>query len=176
MRLAFLVVVGAQVLFLVGFIAQKETTLRTGREVTLQTVPVDPRDLFRGDYVNLRYTVSTLETRGMPTHDIFAPGDTVYVLLDVSGEVAVARAVAKQPRGGWDVFIRGTVREASGELQMLRVEYGLESYFVPEGQGRPIERAQDVKAVAVVDGNGRAILSRLIVDGAVLDTKAKQAP
>ena len=36
---------------ILGFVAYKEMTLQTGEEVVLKTVPVDPRDLFRGDYV-----------------------------------------------------------------------------------------------------------------------------
>src|SRR3989344_3670842 len=43
------------------FIASKESVLRGGQEVLLQTVPVDPRDIFRGDYVTLRYEISTLD-------------------------------------------------------------------------------------------------------------------
>ena len=38
---------------IIGFITVKEFTLQTGEVVTLKTVPVDPRDLFRGDYVIL---------------------------------------------------------------------------------------------------------------------------
>jgi len=39
-----------------GFIGFKEYTLRTGQEVVLKTVPIDPRDLFRGDYINVSST------------------------------------------------------------------------------------------------------------------------
>ena len=34
--------------------------LREGREVTLQTRPVDPRDFLRGDYVVLSYDISSV--------------------------------------------------------------------------------------------------------------------
>ena len=39
--------------FLITFcwVLKNEYTLNTGREVLLETVPVDPRDLFMGDYV-----------------------------------------------------------------------------------------------------------------------------
>jgi uncharacterized membrane-anchored protein len=50
------------VLIIGGFIGFKEFTLRTGEEVLLKTLPVDPRDLFRGDYVILRYDVSRVDT------------------------------------------------------------------------------------------------------------------
>ncbi len=34
--------------------------LTTGREVVVAIVPVDPRDLFRGDYVTLAFSISTI--------------------------------------------------------------------------------------------------------------------
>ena len=43
-----------------GFVAYKEFTLKTGDEILLKTLPVDPRDLFRGDYVILRYEIGTI--------------------------------------------------------------------------------------------------------------------
>lgn len=47
---AFPIVIALQVLAVLVFAGVREVTLRTGTEVVLQTVPVDPRDLFRGDY------------------------------------------------------------------------------------------------------------------------------
>ena len=76
-RIAFLTVVAAQLVFLIGFIGIRETALFTGTEVVLQTVPVDPRSLLQGDYAILDYEIATLpgymETRGI--------GETVYVEL-----------------------------------------------------------------------------------------------
>ena len=58
--IAFWVVVAGQLVFLLGFIAVKEVALRTGTEVVLQTVPVDPRSLLQGDYAILDYEIATL--------------------------------------------------------------------------------------------------------------------
>ena len=51
-RIAFWIVVAAQLVFLIGFIVVKEADLRIGTEVVLQTVPVDPRSLLQGDYAS----------------------------------------------------------------------------------------------------------------------------
>ena len=56
--IAFWIVVAGQLVFLIGFIAVKETALSTGREVVLQTVPVDPRSLLQGDYAILDYEIA----------------------------------------------------------------------------------------------------------------------
>ncbi len=48
------------------------------------------------------------------------------------------------------------------------ISYGIERYFVPEGEGREIESARNegkVAIVAAVTPAGRAAIKRLLVDG-----------
>jgi uncharacterized membrane-anchored protein len=48
------------------------------------------------------------------------------------------------------------------------VTYGIESYFVPEGRGRELERLvrdKRIAAVLAVDANGTAAIKGLAVDG-----------
>src|SRR5262245_63007025 len=55
--------------------------LQTGREIALPIVPVDPRDLFRGDYVELGYAVGQVPARlieGPPPQ----PNAAFYVTLE----------------------------------------------------------------------------------------------
>jgi uncharacterized membrane-anchored protein len=170
-RIAFFAVVALQVLFLVGLVAYKESTLRSGREVVLQALPVDPRDPFRGDFVILRYVISTLDTRAMASDGPFATGDIVYVRMQDRQPAADAVGVRRVPPQDWDLFIRGTVTGVRDGGLVLEVQYGIESYFVPEGKGLELQRAQDIKAVVAVDSSGRAILKRLIVDGEVFQTR-----
>ena len=49
-----------QCALLILMVADRMQILREGREVTLQTQPVDPRDRLRGDYVVLGYDISQL--------------------------------------------------------------------------------------------------------------------
>jgi uncharacterized membrane-anchored protein len=54
---------------------------------------------------------------------------------------------------------------------MLRVEYGIESFFVQEGKGRDIEKRRaglDIRVEAVLRKDGRAMLKSLLVDGKTL--------
>ena len=49
----------------------------------------------------------------------------------------------------------------------VAVRYGLESYFVPEGEGKKIEltpKAQ-LEVVAAVAPSGQAAIKRLLIDG-----------
>ena len=59
-RIAFWAIVAVQLVFLIGFIGVREVALRTGTEVVLQTVPVDPRSLLQGDYAILDYEIARL--------------------------------------------------------------------------------------------------------------------
>lgn len=171
-RLLILAVVVAQLLFLLGIVGYKETILRTGKIIVLQTMPVDPRDLFRGDYVTLRYAISTLESSKIKGLYSVDEGETVYVRLGQEGEVWVAKEGEKEPRPEWDVFLKGKVTDIieqrttdGGSQTDYRIEYGLEAYFVPEGAGRRIEGARDLKARVAVNGFGDAVIKGLIVDG-----------
>jgi len=161
----FLLLGAFWLLIIGGFIASKEFTLRTGQEVLLKTVPVDPRDLFRGDYVILRYEIGTLDLKTIPGgNQTFKPRDAVYVTLAVGGKYAAASSVSAVPPAG-GLFLKGTVKDTHSSR--MTVEYGIESYFVPEGKGRVIERqlGRTVDVTAVVDTSGTAVIRSLLLDG-----------
>ena len=128
---------------------------------TLQTVPVDPRDLFRGDYVVLSYEISTLDRiHGYGQVD---EGDKIYVRLEKQDDVWSAVEVSKSEPDDWYYFIAGDVKSTNDGR--LWVEYGIEAYFVPEGEGLEIQRAHDLKVRVSINESGKAIIKNLIVDG-----------
>jgi uncharacterized membrane-anchored protein len=171
-----------------GFILYKEYTLRTGTEIILKTEPVDPRDLFRGDYVTLNYEISTLELDEVPAEDpYFEYNDRIYLALELENGYGVPKKIYKNPPDD-ELYIKGTVKEliydweayedsATTEepyLKELRIEYGIESYFVPEGRGLEIESQQwtgreGVSVKVVVDKYGNAVIKSLLIDGEEVD-------
>ena len=162
-RLVFTFIVLFQILVLAALIISNEVVLANGQEVILQTVPVDPHDIFRGEYVQLRYKISILTNQ--PVVWSLSTGDTAYVLLEKHGEVWEAIGVSKltSDRDSWKTFITGKVINES-TLQP-NIEYGIEQYFVPEGQGLAIQNAQDIKVRVKIDARGKAAIVSLIVDG-----------
>jgi uncharacterized membrane-anchored protein len=149
--------------------------LKSGREITLPIVPVDPRDLFRGEYVRLGYAVSTVPVRLLEGPQP-AEHAAFYVVLE------------KKPDGVWQsVKVASTMpRETSPDRIVLkaraahgwpasgaangsvRVRYGIESYFVPEGQGKKLEdlaREKKLATLVAVDGRGNAAIKGLVIDG-----------
>ena len=149
--------------------------LREGKEVKLATVPVDPRDLLRGDYVVLSYDISTLDLKHLKGDPAFERNQSVYVVLAPgAGGYFVPRAAhrALPQVSGDEVVLQGrvssaTCNEAETSCTSLIVKYGLESYFVPEGHGRRIEDVRDktrVAVVAAVSAKGQSRIKRLLID------------
>ena len=168
--LLFLLIGVFWLVVIVGFIAVKEVTLQTGEEVLLKIRPVDPRDLFRGDYVVLRYEIGTLDLGIIATdYTDFESGDKIYVALNiVDGYGIPSKIYRSSPEE--DMFLKGTVKDTRNNR--LSVEYGIESYFVPEGEGRVIERQRGNLDVSVsIDKFGNAVIKRLLIDGQEVDFK-----
>jgi uncharacterized membrane protein/uncharacterized membrane-anchored protein len=147
-----------------GVIVYKETILRHGTEIVLKTVPVDPRDLFRGDSVVLRYDISDLDLNVLsPQKTDFNVGDRVFVSLD-NNVPAQATGITTNPIKD-ALFLRGIVKAIRDNK--LSVEYGIESYFVPEHKGKEIETAvgKTVEVKAAVNASGKAVIKALLMDG-----------
>jgi uncharacterized membrane-anchored protein len=171
-RRAFILIGVFWLVLIGGLVGFKQYTLFTGHEVLLRTVPVDPRDLFRGDYVILRYPFSTinLNEHGLDPDRAGGVGDMLYVALEINGGYATFASVhASAPDG---LHIKGRVASFSasgpaGEKQYdVEVWYGIESYFVPEGRGREIESRREGLDVRVsIDQFGNAVVRELVIDG-----------
>ena len=157
------------VMILGGFIASKEFTIRTGNEILLKTAPIDPRDLFRGDYVILRYDISTINTDSLAYQGSdFKEGDKVYVLLSIDNHKIATIANISKNKPSKGIFIRGTIKSVYNNI--LNIEYGIESYFVPEGKGKEIERnLSKIYAKIIVDSFGNTVIKSLVLDGEDID-------
>ena len=140
------VAVALQTAALMAMIAVKQWTLATGTPILLEIVPIDPRSLFRGDYVDLSYAIGRLDLDELGGDDGFDEGDTIFVLLR-EGEpywepVSTHRERTPVPPG--QVAIEGevaAVRHGPGSQVFAR--YGIETYFIPEGEGRELERPEE---------------------------------
>ena len=131
--------------------------LSSGREITLPIVPVDPRDLFRGEYVRLGYAVSTV-----PMRQLEGPrpreNAAFYVVLEKKPDgawqtVKMSRAMPQETSPDRIVLkARATYWPARDDGRRARcgVRYGIESYFVPEGQGRKLEDLAREKKLATL--------------------------
>lgn len=148
--------IGFQFAVLLVMIGMLATPLLVGETILLRTEPIDPRDLFRGDYVTLGYEIARIPPEGVPGLDISrpygrwrhrAPNDqTVYVSLAPEADGRHYRATgASTTRPTSGKFIKGTYRDDWGRR---RLTFGIESFYVPEGTGRKYEDAQRTRRLA----------------------------
>jgi uncharacterized membrane-anchored protein len=152
--------------------------LREGDDVMLQTRPVDPRDFLRGDYVVLNYEISNVPAGALKDAPSQGRGSPVFVKLARKGDgfyQAVSVHTEQVPAAGGEVVVRG--RAVGGATcgpthrafcERLQINYGIERYFVPQDDGKEIERAQNkgqVSVVAAVTPAGRAAIKRLLLGG-----------
>jgi uncharacterized membrane-anchored protein len=158
-------IVAAQVAILVGMIALDGLPLVLGERVKLKVVPVDPRDLFRGDYVVLGYDFSRFDPAsfsGAPASarvNGYSPewvGREVFVSLKPVGDHHEADGKSlKPPTSG--PYLRGIVSNAWSN----RIDFGIEAYYVQEGEGRRLERLirerQLMAEVAVWHGHAKLV-------------------
>lgn len=156
-------------------IGQRAHILREGREILLRTEAVDPRDLLRGDYVVLNYPISRI-----PEEKIIGPRPTdgrdvrlhVRVAPQPDGFATVAEAsFADLPDKTGTVVLISEPLVFSRALEhgdSLIVRYGIERFYVPEGEGKEIEAVRNQGAVTVavrVSSSGKAQIQQLFVDG-----------
>jgi uncharacterized membrane-anchored protein len=165
----------AQVALIALMVADRVNILREGQEVKLRTRAVDPRDLLRGDYVTLNYDISTLRTADLKIDKLPPNKSRLYIRLvpDADGFYQpVSLHTERVPLNAGEVLVQGRAahRWLCGNAigPNLGVKYGIEKFFVPQGEGREIEKARNegkVSIVAAVTPSGRAAIKRLLIDG-----------
>jgi uncharacterized membrane-anchored protein len=169
-RAILLAGIGLQMAVLVGMIATRAMPHLTGDAILVRVVPVDPRDMFRGDYVTLGYEFSRIPPGGIPG----LPRDALHSRSSEWQGRAVYVTLVPEPDGKhWKASTYSLTQPPSGTYlcgqigDFGRLEFGIESYFVQEGKGRQYEdavRSRRLCAEISVAPNGQAGLKALHVE------------
>jgi uncharacterized membrane-anchored protein len=161
----FSAVAGLQALLLLAWAGYHEWNRATAETILLETAPVDPRDLLRGDYMILNYKISRVPRPADMAQSDSRPRRPIWVSLRRNGrfhEVVGTSAtppVAATP--GVVVVVGRMAQDESGAN--VRVEYDIEKYFVPEGRGQP--QFSEMVVEATVSKAHRLGIKRLLIDG-----------
>ncbi|MCL6707965.1 GDYXXLXY domain-containing protein [Pseudomonas sp. R2.Fl] len=168
------ILIAAAMTAVLGYqIERRAGILRNGAEVLLATEPVDPRDLLRGDYVVLSYPVSTVPAAEVTGERPAAPGRVaIWVRLAPGADGLWTRAEASfaelEPRDGTVVLKSLPVERIEETGGIYRLDFGIERFYVPEGEGLDIEAARNDSRVTMavrVGADGRAQVRTLFIDG-----------
>lgn len=203
-RLLISTTIAFQVLSVASIAISKEWVLATGEEVILQTAPIDPRDIFRGDYVKLDYLFSTIAVSQLGA-DILEnglnKGQQVYLSLK-TGNSGIAQGdrlsltppasslyLSGRVKMRWQPYQGYRKRSQADENQKpnkqpVQVKYGIEQYFVEQGQGIAMEKTRGSRNdfqvpmlmhVALAD-SGAGVIRSFDWANIALKTEIKQSP
>lgn len=167
-RIWFAAAVALQIVVLLVMIGMKWSTLTYGTKIMLKTLPVDPWDPLRGDYVILNYEISELDLKKISSDGKkYDSNETVYVSLSQKGRYWEAASVSHLPPKDGSLAIKGTVGWYDEYGKKLFVKYGIDSYYVPQHQGKDIEQKSGagLEAEVSIDKRGDSALSKIFYNG-----------
>jgi len=143
---------------------------RTGTVAYLETEKMDPRALFRGDYVILGYKRAQGIVPAEMAQQAASEGRPVYVTFTTErpGQFVAVSLERPEPRAD-QVCIAGRVRifgwEQTTDAASMQPQYAVDfpqiaQYFVPEGEGRELEqsRGENLLARVAVSNSCDAVL------------------
>lgn len=159
-----------QVILLFSIQIRKEISLRSGKIIIVKIIPVDPRSVFRGDYINLNYEFSRLDLNKVK-HDkaYFSRGQKVFVKLSKTDDEWKAIQVSGKyfrDVGVNEMTLAGSISGWPSK-DAVNIVYGIESYFVPEGKGKYIEGKiadKRIKAEISIDNKGYASVCKIFIN------------
>ncbi|WP_255452267.1 GDYXXLXY domain-containing protein [Sporosarcina sp. ANT_H38] len=167
-HIGFIVALSIPLLILIGLTVKPLWALTYGDDITLVTVPVDPRDLLYGDYVTLRYEIEEVPKNEISTA-ILKKIDkrsnynelTVYGTLVQQGDVYVLDNLSDEKPTG-SIYLTGKLNGYDYQnvdgVKVHSINFGLDRYYVPENTGKELEdlsaRGQLVAHLKVKNGYG----------------------
>ncbi|PLY14723.1 MAG: hypothetical protein C0631_09355 [Sedimenticola sp.] len=171
-RIVLYLAIAFQVLALAWIAAKREWIVQTGETVYIRSAPIDPRDIFRGDYVRLNYEASTFsktELRDGLLDGEVNRGSQVYVPLEIDARGLASAQYVTDLKPDHPPFLRGYVLHhwlGDAGRATLQVKYGIEQYFVEQGKGLAIEQQrgtrsgiqQPMEIELALDSQGTAII------------------
>lgn len=150
-------------------IEKRAQILRNGQDIVVQTSRVDPRDLMRGDYVILSYEFSNIAQSIVKGATENYSGD-VYVAVkqgtDGLWHMTRASVTAFDDLNDGEVQIKGETTHPFWQPadSDIRLRFGIERYYVPEGEGLAIEgelSENNITAIIAVSKAGIAQIKAL---------------
>ncbi len=123
MRGRFIIGIFLQVVLLLGILGYRHYWVSTGEKIFLRTTPVDPRDLFRGDYVRLAYEISILDLEKLGTQDDFKSNEYIYLALEHDTDGTMKWSSIHKSRPSVPTFIRGRVKYRASEHRIWEITF-----------------------------------------------------
>lgn len=149
-------------------VIDRNTLLRNGQEVRLETGFVDPRDIFRGHYVTLRLEISQFPQDSVETLGDPLIRDPVWIELSEGddGFWQPVRLYTAQPDAPAGPLLRGELLGMYNDAYTIR--YPVDRYFAPELLAKELEqfrRDDKLGVILALSPDGQAAIKGLTVAG-----------
>ncbi len=160
-RLGLILAILFQFLILTGMYVNAGIPLWTGNEIKIKTIPVDPRSMFRGNYVRLRYEFTEIESLHFQKQDL-RNGEKVYVILkpDVDDIYGFSSVSLGKPDSG--IYLRCRINNNhfwSNNSKHYKLKCGIEAFFLPKEKALAVEKNLRNSGIALLmvtsDGSAR---------------------
>jgi uncharacterized membrane-anchored protein len=152
------IILAIQILIIISMVASSYLIFLTGERVFLEVEPVDPRSLFRGDYVRLGYNFSQIDLNSV-NHKLDSDYPShIFISFKKTGDYWQPSIISDsiEAINNNHPFLKGKVTSVYDN--QIWAEFGIETYFVPEGQGKDIEKKiSERKVIAEVYINKKGI-------------------
>ncbi|GAB4201091.1 MAG: GDYXXLXY domain-containing protein [Thermoflexibacter sp.] len=164
-------IIAFQILILVGMFGKAFYPLWIGEELMFKVLPRDPRDIFRGNYVELRYSFNNINLNEL-TNDLdrlgkYRFGDKLYVELALKNGFYEPIGIWQNPPEN-KKFLQVITEDTYGydTLQSISVSAGIESYFTSAENALKIERltvsdSMEVSVDIMVAPDGKARIKKI---------------
>ncbi|WP_139489488.1 GDYXXLXY domain-containing protein [Brevibacillus dissolubilis] len=169
-------IVALQLVILFSIVGKYHYIEANGQVVLLKTAPIDPTDLFYGDYVIIGYEIQEIDKKTViddeikaltKGQDYFDRATQVYVVLEKKQNPwheAVGIYLNKPELKPNQAVLKGTIQYVGATDEAYFVNYGgIDRYYVPENTGREIEDNRDMynQVELRTSGNGDAVIVQL---------------
>lgn len=159
MKKSLMIAAAAQILLMLIGLVSPLAVKTTGTTAYLETAPVDPRALFRGDYVTLGYAVGEGASSPEMATESRRTGKPIYVTVTTDRPARFVAAGFERPDlEPGQTCLKGRTRRfgPQGTVDFPQIA----QFFVAEGEGRELERqvGDDLLAEIKVSDRCNAVL------------------
>ena len=148
-KIGFIIALAVPLIILLSLIVKPLWTLNTGENIVLKTVPVDPRDLFYGDYVTLQYEIEEVPKekiapsliKELEKDNSWRKVKVYGKLISKDGFYILEELTNKKPAN--TPYLTGKIQYYPyfnmKEVEVYDVNFNLNRFFVPENTGIELE-------------------------------------
>lgn len=145
----FIIVLAVPLIILLSLTVKPLWTMTSGEDISLLTVPVDPRDLLYGDYVTLRYEIEEVPKKKvteallkkLEKKTTYKPTKVYGKLVQENQVFILEELTDKKPSDA--LYLTGRMYGYpyldEDNIMILNVDFNLERFFVPENTGTKLE-------------------------------------